>query len=61
MKTLKDIILEKSARKEKKFTLDQINMILMKAGIGPGIITKAMTALNVARGLGIVEGEEDNG
>ena len=41
--------------KKTSFTLDQINLALLKAGIGPKIIAQAMNALNLARGLGIVE------
>ena len=56
MKKYRDILL--SEKKKKTFTLDQINVALLKAGIGPKIIMQAMNALNLARGLGIVEGEE---
>lgn len=44
-------------KKKKSYTLDQINLVLLKAGIGPKIIAQALIALNAARGLGIVEKE----
>lgn len=55
MKTFHEIVLAEK-KKDKKFSIDQINLILLKAGIGPSIITKAMNALNLARGLGLTEG-----
>lgn len=58
MKTFHDILKEKK-KKEKSFTLDQINAALLKVGIGPSIIVKAMTALNVLRGLGLAETREE--
>lgn len=61
MKTFKDILMILTEKKKKKtFTLDQINAALLKAGIGPTIIVKAMTALNVLRGMGIVESKDEN-
>ncbi len=58
MKNFHDIISEKKD-KNKKFTMDQINLALLKAGIGPSVITKAMNTLNLMRGLGIVECEDE--
>lgn len=55
MKTFHDILTEK---KEKTFTLDQINAALVKIGIGPRIVIQFMNALNLLRGLGVVEGED---
>jgi hypothetical protein len=52
MKTFKDIVL---SEKKITITLAQLNLALMKIGIGPKIVGQLMVALNVARGLGIVE------
>jgi hypothetical protein len=52
MKTFRDIILDE---KKLTITLAQLNIALMKIGLGPKIVGQLMVALNVARGLGIVE------
>jgi hypothetical protein len=44
-------------KKNKTFTLEQINLAMIKLGLGPAVIMKFLTALNAARGLGIVEKE----
>lgn len=44
---------------KKTFTLDQINLALLKAGIGPGIVMKALNLLNAARGLGLVNASKE--
>lgn len=50
MKTFTQIV--KEAKKSKvKYTVDQINLALLKAGIGPKVILQAMNALNLARGV----------
>ena len=55
MKTYRDILAEK---KDKLFSMDQINVAMLKAGIGPSIIMKLLNVLNVMRGLGIMEADE---
>jgi hypothetical protein len=52
MKTFRDILLDE---KKLTITLAQLNLALMKIGLGPKIVGQLMVALNVARGLGIVE------
>ena len=56
MKTYREIISEKSKR-DKKFSLDQINAILLKVGVKPGLVAAAINALNAARGIGLIEDE----
>jgi hypothetical protein len=58
MKSFKDILSEKP-KKEKKFSIDQINAVLAKVGIKPSMVVAAINALNAARGLGIVEAKSD--
>jgi hypothetical protein len=60
MKTFHEILAEgRKSTKTKKFSLEQINIALLKAGLGPAVIMKAMNALNLARGLGLVEREKE--
>ncbi len=54
MKSFKDILSEKP-KKNKKFSLDQINAALAKVGISPKLVMQAMNVLNAVRGLGFVE------
>ena len=58
MKTIQDILKPELTEKKITITLAQLNVALMKIGLGPKIVGQLMVALNVARGLGIVEGEE---
>lgn len=55
MKSFKDLLNEKP-KKGKKFSVDQINKILIKVGVKPSMVVAAINALNAARGIGLVEG-----